>query len=85
MQLKIYSVRDQKGGFYNAPIFLRSHGEAERWFHGQTNNEKSVIMHHPEDFDLYYVGDFDDQKGAIQPLDTPQHIIKAVELKENRQ
>lgn len=83
MQLKIYSIRDSKGSVYNQPFFKRTHGEAERDFTELTKDEKSFVNKYPDDYDLYYVGDFDDQEGIITSLQTPQHIIKAVNCIKN--
>lgn len=78
MQMKVYSIRDSKGEVFNQPFFQKTHGEAERSFVTLVNDEKSMISKYPDDFDLYYLGVYDDQTGLIQSLDTPQHITKAV-------
>ena len=85
MVLKIYSIRDSKGEVYNAPFYQKTHGEAERNFRSLANDEKSTIFQYPEDFDLWYLGEFDDNKGEFKPLDTPQHMLKAVSIKTPRQ
>lgn len=79
MQLKIYSIRDAKGQIFNTPFYQRTHGEAERNFRTVANDPKSTIAQYPEDYDLYYMGEFDDQSGKFLALDTPQHIIKAIQ------
>lgn len=81
MLLKIFTIRDLKGEIYNAPFFQRSHGEAERNFASLSTDGKSMVAQHPEDFDLYYLGLYNDQTGKIECLDTPQHVIKAVNVK----
>lgn len=78
MQLKIYSIRDGKGEVYNTPFFQKTHGEAERTFRELANDQKSMIFKYPDDYDLYFIGSYDDTTGVIQPLDTPHHITKAV-------
>lgn len=75
---KVYSIRDAKGDFFGNPFFKRSHGEAERDFHLACNDEKSMLSKFPEDYDLYYLGEFEDKSGKFKPLDTPQHMLKAV-------
>jgi len=81
MELKLYSIRDSKGGFFNAPFIQKSHGEAERTLLTLSKDEKSMISKYPEDFDLYYLGLFDDYTGKSTLLDAPQHMVKAVNLK----
>jgi len=77
MILKMFCVRDSKGEVYNQPFFQRTHGEAERNFRTLAIDEKSQIAKYPEDYDLYYLGEYDDITGKIRPLDTPQHVLKA--------
>jgi len=77
---KLFSIRDSKGETYFPPFHKNTHGEAERFFQDLARDEKSTINKHPEDFDLYHVGEFDTQSGKIKPLDTPQHMHKAVAL-----
>lgn len=81
MELKIYSIRDSKAEIYNTPFFQKTHGEAERNFMQLVNDDKSTVGKFPEDFDLYYLGTYDDQTGKLSALETPQHQIKAVNLK----
>lgn len=81
MLLKAFSIRDQKANVFNTPWFQKSHGEAERNFMELTRDEKSMVAKYPDDFDLYYIGEYDDQTGILLPLDTPQHVVKAVQIK----
>lgn len=81
MVLKAYSIRDSKGEIYHNPFFKHTHGEAERDFATAVNDDKSTLYQYPEDFDLYHVGEYDNNTGVFKPNDTPQHIIKAVNVK----
>lgn len=85
MQMKMYSVRDAKAQIYHPPYYKHTHGEAERDFRTLTNDEKSTLSQYPEDFDLYFLGEYDDQTGKMLPLDTPQHVIKAIDCKTPQQ
>jgi hypothetical protein len=79
MKLKIYSIRDAKTEYFSAPFFNHTHGEAERNFKKACDDKNSNLNQFPEDYDLYCLGDYDDNSGQITPLDTPQHITKAVQ------
>jgi len=81
MKLKMYSIRDAKGEVYNVPFFQKTHGEAERNFTELVRDEKSMISKYPDDYDLYYLGQYDDNSGLVEPLDTPEHVQKAAHLK----
>lgn len=78
MILKSFTIRDSKTQFFGQPWFMRSHGEAERTFAKLAKDPKSDISNFPEDYDLYHLGEFDDQTGKFELLDTPQHLMKAV-------
>lgn len=80
MELRAYSIRDSKAEVFNPPFYKKTHGEAERDFTSLVRDEKSQPHLYPEDFDLYYCGTYDDQTGVFKSLDTPQHIVKAIQL-----
>lgn len=75
---KVFSIRDAKAEIFNPPFYKRTHGEAERDFRSLTTDPKSNVSMYPEDYDLYFIGEYDDVKGTFQSLETPQHILKAV-------
>ena len=77
---KLYSIRDSKSEHFLQPILQKTHGEAERTFKDLANNKETTVSRNPEDYDLYYLGEFNDITGKYESLDTPQHIIKAVQL-----
>lgn len=79
MELKVFSIRDAKGEIFNSPFFKKTLGEAERDFHQLCQDEKSMVAKYPDDYDLYYIGDYCDESGKMKPLDTPQHMVKAVQ------
>lgn len=82
METKMYSIRDKKSEIFHKPWHANSHGEAERKFKQVANDPKSDNIHDfPEDFDLYYLGTYNDNTGTMSPLDTPEHIIKAIQVK----
>lgn len=85
MELRTYSIRDAKGEIFLTPFLKKTHGEAERDFTTLVNDNQSMPNKYPEDFDLYYIGTFCDQKGIYQCLDTPQHIVKAVQVLRQQQ
>lgn len=84
MQTNLYSMFDQKTKFFHAPIYLTNDAEAIRNFSMVVNDSKgkNPVNLFPEDYDLYHLGTFDDITGYITPLKSPQHVIKAIQLKE---
>lgn len=82
MILKMYSIRDAKAEIFNKPFYQATHGEAERSFRRTVSDENTMMHMYPEDFDLYYLGEYDDNTGKVDSLDTPQHVIKAIQCVE---
>lgn len=78
MMLKIYATYDSKGQFYHNPFFKQTPGEAERDFRTAVNDSKTQLNQYPEDFDLFYLGQYDTLTGKLVPLATPEHIIKGI-------
>lgn len=79
----MYSIRDSKSEIFNAPFYKSTHGEAERDFTKLVNDDKSMLSQFPEDFDLYYLGVYDDNTGKIMARDTPEHVTKAALVKRS--
>lgn len=85
MPTKMYSIRDAKAGIFHKPWHAMSHGDAERQFQKLVNDPKAENIHDfPEDFDLYFMGTFDEITGNIETLVTPEHQVKAIALKNQQ-
>jgi len=80
MVRKVFSIRDAKSELFGTPFFNLTHGEAERNFKTLVNDPKSSVNQYPEDFDLYYLGSYDDVSGKMIPNDSPEHLVKAVNV-----
>lgn len=79
MIVNVYSIRDNKVNGYMQPFFSQTHGSAIRAFADHCLDDKSMPHKHPEDFDLYFVGGFDDTTGLMQPVQSPQLLAGAKE------
>lgn len=85
MQLKVFSLRDQKAEVFNTPFTKSTHGEAERDFTSLVNDPKSLINQYPKDFDLYFLGHYDTSTGKMQPNASPEHLISAIDVLRKEQ
>ena len=65
MKQKMYSVFDHVAKTYNRPMFLSSNGVAIREFKDECNRPDSPINKHPEDYELFGIGEYDDETGAV--------------------
>ena len=77
---KMYSIRDLKGEIFNTPFPAPTHAAAERNFEQVVRDPKTTIAQYPSDYDLYYIGDYDDNTGLMHPLQVPQLQCNAVTL-----
>lgn len=85
----MYTLRDSKGKYHNLPWYQKTHGEAERFVKGICSEDsKSLpgyyqnVSKYPQDFDLYHLGEFDEETGKMHLVDAPQHIINCQQLKD---
>lgn len=65
MKQFILSVRDAASGMFRHPAHVPSVGMHMRAFSDEVNRlaPDNLLYHHPEDFDLYDLGEFDDETG----------------------
>ncbi|AZL82880.1 nonstructural protein [Apis mellifera associated microvirus 26] len=82
MLQKLFAIRDSKTEYFGSPFCKATHGEAERDFRTLVNDEKTNLNQYPEDYDLYYLGEYDNNSGKFETLETPQHLMKAIQVKK---
>lgn len=81
MQVKVFfSVRDLAVGAFMNPFLAPSKGAAVRSFMDEVNREGSEMYKHPEDYELYSVGKFDDESGVVESFAKPELVMRAVEV-----
>lgn len=87
MILNLYSVRDIKSTFA-CPFTAANEAVAKRQFVGCVNLAGNVIHDYPEDFQLWYVGQFDANDGKLISrstkfiCDAVSCVAKEVDLSE---
>lgn len=80
----ICSIYDTATEAYMRPFTAQSDGQAIRLFEDETLRPESEIGKHPEDYALFRVATFDDNKGHMEP-ETPKCLRRAHEVRhENR-
>lgn len=80
MKTNVYAIRDLKGGIFCEPFVQNTHGVAERAFSELLRNPQSLLHKYPEDYQLFQIGEYDDNSGLITSLKAPLHICSAQQL-----
>lgn len=82
MEYKVVAIRDRVADVYGQPIFVASVGSAIRSFGDEVNNKRegNNLANHPEDFDLYLLGTFDDETASFEGLPQPKQIAIGKDL-----
>lgn len=77
MILKIVAVRDRAADVFGQPYFVASLGAAIRSFGDEVNRkaENNPLNAHPEDFDLYELGSYNDELGSFETFQPRQIAI----------
>lgn len=76
MIVKMYSIRDLKTDCYEPPFPSANDATATRIF-GNIMSTIPTMRDYPEDYNLHYVGDFDNEKCALIPA-TTQFVISGI-------
>ena len=74
------SVLDVKAKAFLQPFFVPNVSMAVRSFGDAVLNPDSGIAKHPEDYNLYKLGTFDDNSGRLDSVSTPEFLSKAVDF-----
>lgn len=77
MKIKCYAVLDAKIKDYHLAIFDIEHDGAMRQFSDAVNDKQTKWNRHPEDYSLWYVGEFDSQKAKMTG-DIPENLVNAL-------
>lgn len=80
MKKSVYSVYDSATSVYGEPRLFMSDDEVKRCAISIFTGDPNPISQHPEDYTLFRVAEFDDQTGAIVPLDAIEPTIRFHEL-----
>lgn len=68
----IVAVRDRAIDSFGTPFFVVAPGQAIRSFMDEINRPDSPMGAHPEDYDLYELGEYNENAGAITTPTTPR-------------
>lgn len=83
MKLVLCSMKDRAADAFARPMFVPSIGVAIRSFSDEINRDAvdNQLFQHPDDFDLYDLGVFDDSNGRFELYDEPKQIAIGKQVK----
>lgn len=78
----ILAVRDRALDAFMQPFFVQSIGVGIRSFSDEVNRAESPMFAHPDDYDLYSLGTYEDADGSlVQPSGPPRQIAIGKDVK----
>ena len=82
MNVFVVAVRDSAMNAFAKPIFVQSIGVATRSFSDEVNRkgDDNQLSSHPEDFELYQLGTFDEETGRFVNCEVPQLIVRGKDV-----
>lgn len=75
MKIIVMSIRDRAIDSFSRPVYVQAIGQAVRSFQDEINNPQSEMSKHPEDYDLYHVGAFDDETGKFYNVEPQAKMV----------
>jgi len=70
----IVAIYDHALDSYLRPFYTPALGAAIRGFQDEINRQDSEMGKHPDDYDLFNLGQWDDSTGKHENLEEPQQI-----------
>lgn len=84
MNLLTFSIYDEKAKTFSKPFFMPSMGLALRALNDIVDDPQTSLAKYPQDFKLYNLGSFDDNKGEFIGVPQPVFIAHATDyIKKN--
>lgn len=82
MNLIMFCVRDRATVQFGTPMFLVSSGQAIRSFTDEVNRSApdNQLFNHPDDFDLYTLGEWDTDTGLFDSK-VPEQVATGKQVK----
>lgn len=68
MKKHICAIRDRQMDAFMQPFFIPALGLAIRSFQDEIKNPEGQMNKHPEDYELYHLGNFDEETGQFENL-----------------
>lgn len=80
--MKVLTVYDSKAEAFLPPFYMRTTAEALRAFESTCNDPESNMSRYPEDYTLFEIGEWDDNKGQVSMYEAHKSLGLAIEYKK---
>lgn len=80
--MQIFAIRDRALGAYMQPWVAQTPGQATRMFQDELGSNESPMNKHPDDYDLYHIGEFNQDTGVLIPKESAQLLASGKNLKQ---
>lgn len=81
MKHVVAAVRDSAADCFQRPVFVATPAVALRAFGDECLNKDSPMSVHPEHYELFELGSYDDATGKFEMLDSPRSLARAVDFR----
>lgn len=78
----VCSVFDSKAQLFSTPFVSHSRITAVRDFEGAVRDSGGGINKFPQDYQLYLIGNWNEESGFISALDVPELLVRGDSFKE---
>lgn len=82
--MKVFSVFDSKAQAYLTPFFSPTNGTAMRAWDKAVNEKGCPFEQNPEDYTLFEVGQWDENRGVLMNLEAKVGMGCAIEVAQSR-
>lgn len=79
--IQVYSIRDNKVGTYNKPVFTVHLAQITRELATLTDDPQTMYNKHTQDFELYKLGTYNEDDGSFKLIAKPEFILNLSDLK----
>lgn len=85
MKTKLFSIYDSKTEVFSQPFHVVTTAQAIREFQSLVGSSDNMIGKFPEDYSLFEVAEFDDNKCVYENLIAPSRVCLATEFVQSMQ
>lgn len=74
------SIRDSAVNSFMRPFFVPAVGSAVRSFQDEVNRKDSEMRKHPDDYELFELGAFEEETGKFSSLPEPRSLSRGKDV-----